>query len=317
MTRPARKRSSGSQRRAANRPALPMLDGVSPSAVALPSGDWPTMLDFLAERFPRFTHDDWRERMRLGEVRDASGAPLTPDTRYQPNSRLFYYRRLPPELPIPFEETVLFQDDWLVVADKPHFLPVTPSGRYLQETLLVRLKRKLGIDTLTPMHRIDRDTAGLVLFTIQPATRHAYQTLFRQREVAKYYEAIAPMNNDLSMPLVYRSRLQESAAFMQMHEVAGEPNAETEIALLETRGRLARYALRPATGQKHQLRAQMAALGMPIVNDLIYPVLQPEPPKGETPDYAKPLQLLAKAVEFTDPVTGERRHYESSRCLKL
>ena len=317
MQASARKRTSGSQRRAANRPELPMIDGVSPSAVALPPGGWPTVLDFLVERFPRFARDDWRERMLAGEVRDAAGAPLAPQARYQPNSRLFYYRRLPPELPVPFEETVLFQDDWLVVADKPHFLPVTPSGRYLQQTLLVRLKRKLGIDTLTPMHRIDRETAGLVLFTIQPPTRNAYQTLFRQRDVAKYYEAIAPRNDKVNLPLVYRSRLQESPAFMQMHEVAGEPNAETDIALLETKGELARYALRPATGQKHQLRAQMAALGMPIINDLIYPVLQPDLPPGVAPDYGQPLQLLAKSVEFTDPVTGQKRYFESRQCLKL
>lgn len=317
MKQHVRKRALGSQRRAAHRPALPLIDGVSPSCVALPSGEWPTVLDFLAERFPRCMRDEWHERMRLGEVCDAAGVPLSPDSAYQPNSRLFYYRRLPSELPIPFEETVLFQDDYLVVADKPHFLPVTPSGRYLQETLLVRLKRKLNIETLTPMHRIDRETAGLVLFTIQPATRNAYQTLFRQRDVAKYYEAVAPFNEALGLPLVYRSRLVESAAFMQMCEIDGEPNAETGIGLIETRGALARYALRPTTGQKHQLRAQMAALGMPIVNDLIYPVLQPELPEGEAPDYAKPLQLLAKAVEFTDPITGQRRHFESPQCLKL
>ena len=317
MNQPSRKRSSGSQRHASRRLGLPAIDGVSPSCVALCPGEWPTVLDFLAQRFPRLSRADWGARMTRGEVFDAAGRVLPPDSPYCPNSRLYYYRSLPSEMPIPFEETVLYQDDYLVVADKPHFLPVTPAGRYLRETLLVRLKRKLGIDTLAPMHRIDRETAGLVLFTIQPPTRNAYQTLFRQREVVKYYEAIAPLRTDLEWPMTYRSRLIESDAFMQMREVEGEPNAETDMTLLETNGELARYALRPATGQKHQLRAQMAALGMPIVNDLIYPVLQPELPEGQVPDYSKPLQLLAKAVEFNDPFTGAVRHFESKLCLML
>lgn len=251
--------------------------------------------------------------MAAGDVVDDTGSTIRVGIRYRPYGKLFYYRSVAIEPEIPFTETVLFQDDFLVVADKPHFLPVTPAGRYVQQTLLVRLKRKLGIETLAPMHRIDRDTAGLVLFTIQPGTRDAYQRLFRERDVEKTYEAIAPWRSDLQLPMVHRSRLIESAQFMQMREAPGTPNAETAIDVIEVRGDRARYQLRPHSGRKHQLRAHMNALAIPIINDRIYPVLQPHAVEGE--DFARPLQLLAKKIAFTDPVTGVARSFESKRQL--
>ena len=289
----------------------PTIDGVSPSSLVLPAGPWLQLLDYLAHRLPAVSRDEWAQRMLAGEVLNDQGEPLGPDARYRKQTRIYYYRRLDFEHPIPFEETVLFQDDYLIVADKPHFLPVTPSGRYVQETLLVRLKRKLGIDTLTPMHRIDRDTAGLVLFSIQPATRAAYQHLFRDKTITKHYEAIAPRRNDLVWPITHRSRLQESAQFMAMEEVPGPVNAETVIDVLAHQGEWTRYSLQPITGQKHQLRAHMSALGLPIANDLFYPVLQPD----GIPDYNKPLKLLAKSVAFTDPITGQSRQFQTQRTL--
>lgn len=296
----------------------PTRDGVSPSCVVMPSRQWPTVLDFLAERLPMVSADDWRARLVRGEVLDAQGRPVAADAPCTPHARLWYWRQLPPEPRIPFEAEVLFADEWLVAADKPHFLPMTPKGRYLQETLLVRLKRALGIDTLTPMHRLDRETAGVVLFSIRPDTRHRYQALFRDRQVCKVYEALAPWREDLALPLVRRSRLQEreGEAFMQMHEVPGEPNAETRVELLARHGALAHYRLAPLTGRKHQLRAHLDALGIPIFGDSLYPVLQPPLAPGAEPDWARPLQLLAREIAFTDPVTGEPRRFESRRRLR-
>ena len=291
---------------------LPTRDGVGPSSVVLPPGSWPTIGDFLIQRFPGITPETWTARMQAGEVRDARGGPVGLERVYEPHLRVCYYRSLADEPRIPFDEGVVFQDDYLVVADKPHFLPVIPSGRYVQETLLVRLKRRLGLDDLSPIHRIDRETAGLVVFTIQPATRGAYQGMFLDRSVEKHYEAIAPWRSDLALPLVYRSRLEENPArFMQVREVAGEPNAETRIELLEVRGAFARYGLSPVTGRKHQLRAHCAALGIPICHDQIYPVHHAE----NSDDYTKPLQLLAKSIAFTDPITGEARRFSSPRNL--
>lgn len=304
-----------------SRPAripLPTRDGVSASTVATPNGPWATVLDFLAERIPAVARDDWAQRMSLGEVLDAQGQPLPPHAPFRPQTRLHYWRALPFEHPVPFEEGIVFQDEWLIVADKPHFLPVTPKGRYLQETLLVRLKRRTGIDTLVPMHRIDLETAGLVAFTVQPHTRAAYQGLLRDRLVEKTYEAIAPWRGDLTPPVRRLSRLQQSAHFMAMEEVDGEPNAETWIEPLEAIAEApgwGRYRLRPLTGQKHQLRAHLCAMGLPIANDRIYPSLRPAPATNDAPDFSSPLQLLARELRFTDPITGESRRFESRLAL--
>ena len=293
---------------------LPSRNGVGASCVALPAGGWPTIAAFLAARFPAIPAPEWAARMARGDVLDDLGASVTLHAPFRPHAKVFYYRSLAVEPRIPFEATMLYQDEWLIAVDKPHFLPVTPSGAYLQETLLVRLKRSLGIETLAPMHRLDRDTAGVVLFTVQPATRNRYQALFRERAIQKTYEAIAPWRADRPFPIDYCSRLGESNAFMQMETVQGPPNAETRIEIMEVKNALARYRLQPSTGQKHQLRVQMAALGMPIVNDRIYPVLQPAD-TVDAPDYSQPLQLLARSLSFTDPMTGQVRRFESTRTL--
>lgn len=292
---------------------LPTRNGVGPSCIALPPGAWPRVIDFLIARFPGVSPGEIADRMQRGDVRDDRGDVVAPDAAYRAHQKLYYYRDIPDEPRIPFDETILFEDEFIVVADKPHFLPVTPGGRYLQETLLVRLKRKLGIDSLAPMHRIDRETAGLVLFTKKPETRGAYQALFSQRMVSKQYEAVAPYREGLDLPLSYRSRLIGSGHFMRMQEAPGEWNAETHISLIEVSGALARYALAPVTGKRHQLRVQMAALGLPILFDQIYP----QHVTGEEldGDYTKPLQLLAKGIAFRDPVTAQHRSFDSRLTL--
>jgi len=293
---------------------LPTRDGVSPSWVALPPGAWPSVAAFLIERFTLVAPHDWLARMQAGEVVDGDGAPITPQRPYKAGLMVWYYRALADETPIPFAETLLFQDAHLVAADKPHFLPVLPTGKYVQESLLVRLKRRLGIDTLSPVHRIDRQTAGVVLFSVQPAERDRYQTLFRERSVRKVYEAIVPWPDaGRVLPPLYRSRLVQDANFLRTSEVAGEPNAETHIELLAARNGYAHLRLMPVSGRKHQLRVHCAALGLPIVHDDFYPRLLPE----GADDHARPLQLLARSVAFTDPVTGQARHFESARRLDI
>jgi len=290
---------------------LPMREGVSPSCVVLPSQGHGSLLDFLAQRLPAVSRDAWQARMQAGEVVDERGEAVTAARAFEPGLRVFYYRSLPSEPHIPFEETVVYRDEHLLVADKPHFMPVIPTGRYLHHTLLVRLKRRLGLDELSPLHRIDRDTAGLVLFSVQRSTRGLYQGLFRDRQMTKHYEAVAPWRDDVPFPREHRSRLEESPQFFRMHEVPGEPNSWTQMELLEQAGGWARYRLSPITGKRHQLRVHMAALGLPLRNDAFYPEVN-DPPEG---DFSRPLQLLARSLEFTDPRTGESHRFESARSL--
>jgi tRNA pseudouridine32 synthase / 23S rRNA pseudouridine746 synthase len=294
------------------RASPPARDGVGASSIWLPAGPWQTVLQFLQQRFDGVEAELWIARMDKGDVVDEYGARLAPDSTYRSGVRLYYYRELETELPIPFEESVLYRDDHILVADKPHFLPVVPAGRFLQETLLVRLKKRLRLDYLVPIHRIDRETAGLVLFSVRPESRAAYHALFQNRAVTKTYETLAPILAGAAFPTTYRSRLEPGEPFFRMQEVDGEPNTETRIELIEARGNLARYRLTPVTGRKHQLRVHMAALGIPIINDPLYPQLLPD--KGD--DYSRPLQLLAKVIAFTDPLSRQTRQFESGRMLQ-
>ena len=291
-------------------------EGVSASRVYLPAGKgYLTLLDFFVGNFPHIDFSEWLARFSEGLVMTVDGRAVAPGDAYLPNTHLIYFRRLAREPEIPFEEHILYQDKHILVADKPHFLPVTPSGLYLHQTLLNRLKKRTGIQTLSPIHRIDRDTAGLVVFSVQPNERAAYQNLFRDRVVTKVYEAIAPYSEELraKLPITYRSRIEESEHFLQMREVNGEPNADTYIELIEVIRPWAKYRLTPGSGKKHQLRCHLNALGIPMKFDQIYPVLTPY--QEYDLDFTKPLQLLAKEIGFKDPITGEERSFISQREL--
>jgi tRNA pseudouridine32 synthase/23S rRNA pseudouridine746 synthase len=208
-------------------------------------------------------------------------------------------------------EAILHVDEHLVVADKPHFLPVIPAGRYRRETLLTRLVARLGNPDLSPLHRLDRGTAGLVLFSANRATRDAYQSLFRERRIEKTYEALAPPLPEVPFPLARENRLAPHPDGFRMREVAGEPNARTHVDVLARGAPWWRYALHPETGRMHQLRVHMAALGAPIANDPWYPEAAP----GHADDLTRPLKLLARALAFFDPLDGRERRFESRLAL--
>jgi tRNA pseudouridine32 synthase/23S rRNA pseudouridine746 synthase len=291
---------------------LPMRDGVAPSYLYLPEGDWPDMISFLVTRFPDVSEAAWRARMARGDVVDGDGNPLTPASRFKRGLRIFYYRELEePETPIPFKEEILHLDEHVVVVDKPHFLPVIPSGRFLHETLLVRLRKTLGEEDLVPIHRLDRETAGVVIFSRNAASRGVYQSMFQKRVIDKEYEALAPRLDGVTFPFTYRSRMVEGNKFFVMKEVEGEPNSETLIDVIEQRGALTLYRLHPHTGRQHQLRVHLSSLGVPIVNDAFYPVALP----CKQDDVSQPLQLLARAISFIDPLSGEWREFRSRRTL--
>jgi len=290
---------------------LPIRDGVAPSYLWLPEGQWPDMISFLVQRYPAVSEASWRERMARGDVVDGDGAQLQPSSAYRRGMHIFYYRELEKETPIPFEEEVLFQDEHLVVADKPHFLPTIPTGRFVQETLLVRLKKKLNLPDLTPIHRLDRETAGVVIFSCKQSSRGAYQSMFQKRVIEKEYEALAAPLQGRSFPFTYRSRMVDGDKFFLMKEEEGEPNSETIIDVIEQRGELTLYRLYPHTGRKHQLRVHLSSLGIPIANDGFYPVALP----CKEDDVSQPLRLLARSISFIDPISGEWRCFTSRRQL--
>ena len=290
---------------------LQMRDGVAPSYAWLPHGDWPTLGAYLAVRFPMVPEQAWRARMARGDVRDAHGKTLAYDDYFVGGQRIFYYRERINEAPIPFEETVLYQDDELMVVDKPHFVPVTPGGRFLHESLLVRLRRKTGLQSISPIHRLDRETAGVMLFSVNPATRPLWQSLFRFRRVKKVYEALAPVRADLSLPCRISSRIVRDEQFFRVKEVDGEPNAFTRVELVSRTGNVGLYRLLPETGKMHQLRIHMSSLGLPILNDSFYPFAT----ESSNEDFSSPLKLLARSIQFIDPVRDIERSFQSVRSL--
>ncbi|WP_409465565.1 RluA family pseudouridine synthase [Amycolatopsis sp. GA6-003] len=294
------------------RPApIPPRHGLDPARLRLPEeGPWTTLLEHLVERLPRVAPARIEEMLHQQRIHGENG-PLGIDAAYVPGSFIWFHRDLPDEVPVPFDVSVLHRDEHLLVVDKPHFLATIPRGRHVLETALVRLRRSLDLPALSPAHRLDRVTAGLVMFVITPSARGAYQTMFRDRLVHKEYEAIAPYDPALELPRVVRSRIVKERGVLAAQEIPGPPNAESTVELLEHRDGLGRYRLTPATGRTHQLRVHMCSLGIPILGDDFYPELHEKP----LDDFTKPLQLLAKVLEFDDPLTGEHRRFTSRRTL--
>ncbi len=294
---------------------IPTRNGVGPSCVSLPAGPWPTVLDFLVERMPGISREEWLDRLSHQWVLDDSAQPVRADDSYRPHSKLYYYRHVDNEPALPSQAHILFEDEHLLVADKPHFMPVTPAGRYVQQSLLVQLKQLTGNDHLVPLHRIDRETAGLVLLGKRVQERDAYHALFRNKHIRKVYHAVAAYDSEVSLPRIHGSRLVAGAPFFRMMETPGQPNSETRISLLKAEGQRALYQLEPVTGKRHQLRVHMLALGLPIQGDLFYPIVLRGPDAAE--DFSQPLQLLAHSVVFTDPHTAQGRAFSSQLALSI
>ncbi|MER6331535.1 pseudouridine synthase [Streptomyces sp. NPDC001034] len=292
---------------------LPQRDGVDPVRVRLPAGGaWHTVREHLVARLTGAGPGVIEAMFEAGRIVGADGRAVPADTPYRPGMFVWFHRELPAEVPVPFPVPVVYRDEHIVVADKPHFLATTPRGTHIAQTALARLRHELGVPTLTAAHRLDRLTAGLVLFTVRPEERGAYQTLFSDRRVRKEYEAVAPYDATLALPRTVRSRIVKEPGVQAAREVEGEPNAETRVEPAERRDGLGRYRLFPRTGQTHQLRVHMNALGVPILGDPLYPEVAPPVPAG---DFRRPLQLLARRLEFTDPVTGAAHAFTSGRTL--
>ncbi|MCL1088952.1 pseudouridine synthase [Shewanella profunda] len=292
-----------------------------PSYVVLPRDitDKPTVFAFLTTHFARIGEEVWRQRILDGKVHWRDGSLIALDTAYRPMARVYYYREVPIETKVPFEEHILFQDDNVILAYKPHFLPVTPSGNYVNECLVHRLRLRTGIDTIAPAHRLDRETAGVILMTIQPETRHLYHQLFVDDAIRKDYQAIAKLPPEiieqyqkgcLTLPQHWtvKNRMQPGEPSFTMQVVEGEANSHSEISLVAIKDDLGLFHLSPITGKTHQLRVHMLSLGMPLLNDRFYPNLLPKGPDN----IATPLKLMAQRLRFIDPVSGIRHDIQCS-----
>jgi len=291
-----------------------MAISAAPSKVTMPATTqpYPSILEFLTVRFPQIGKNCWQQRISAGKVLSDDGAPISLNTAYQPHHPLYYFREVADERQIPFQEQILFQSDHLLVACKPHFLPVIPGGGYVNECLLNRLRTRTGNRDLVPLHRIDRETAGVVMFSVNRATRGLYARLFAKGMIEKSYQALAECSsNQDKNGWTVENRIVKGDPWFRMRTVPGPPNARSDIRLLERNGTIARFALFPITGKTHQLRIHMSGLGFRILNDRYYPELQPE----QADDFDKPLRLIAKSVRFRDPVSGEELEFCSEREL--
>lgn len=308
----ARRGSSGRRSRR-TRPDSPLPDrsGIPAVRLHMPvDGPFATVAEFLADK----THAavEVERRLAEGEIVFTDGSVVTPDAAYVPGGWVFLYRDPPAEVPVPGELTILYRDENIVVVDKPHFLATMPRGSHVAQTAVVRLRRSLDEPEISAAHRLDRLTAGVLLLTVRREVRGAYQNLFQHRAVTKVYEAIAPIRQGLALPAVVRSRIVKERDSLQVREVPGEVNAVTQVELAEEwGGGLGRYRLTPETGRTHQLRVHLAGLGIPIVGDPLYPETRTAAPD----DFSAPLQLVARSLEFVDPLTGEQRRFTSRRPL--
>jgi tRNA pseudouridine32 synthase/23S rRNA pseudouridine746 synthase len=253
-------------------------------------------------------------KVTAGEVVDADGSVLDDDSVMPPGSHVYFYRELADEVPVPFDVPVLYRGDDIVVVDKPHFLATMPRGRHVAQTALVRLRRELGLPELSPAHRLDRLTAGVLVFTARREVRGRYQSLLSAGLVRKTYLARSSGQPPAELPRIVRSRIVKRRGCLQAHTEPGEPNAETLVEASPASGRCPHsglFRLTPRTGRTHQLRVHMASLGIPINGDPLYPNVIDVP----ADDFSTPLQLLAHTIEFDDPLTGLPRRFVTRRTL--
>jgi tRNA pseudouridine32 synthase/23S rRNA pseudouridine746 synthase len=248
----------------------------------------------------RFVYDDLR--------------PVRADDPYAPHTFVWFHRDLPDEVDVPGGLPVIHRDDRLVVVDKPAFLSTIPRGQHVQQSVVVRLRAELGLPELSPLHRLDRETSGVLLLATEKRWRSAYQVMFERGTVRKTYRALAPWRPDLATPVTVRNHIRKERGVLRAEVVPGAPvNAETLVEMEERDGDLAVYRLTPRTGRTHQLRLHLHGLGIPIVDDPLYP----EVLETLLDDFSRPLQLLASTVEFTDPVDGTEQRFASVRRLPL
>lgn len=270
------------------------------------------MGDWLRERLP--DHVDVADMLARACFVDEAGAVVHAEDPFVPHRFVWFHRDLRDEPEVTAAIHVVHRDERLVVVDKPAFLSSIPRGRHVMQSVVVRLRAELDLPELSPLHRLDRVTSGLLMLATEARWRGPYQTLFEHRAVHKTYWALAPLRDDLTFPVVVRNHIRKDRGSWQAVVVPDAPvNAETRIELASTVDGFGVYRLTPRTGRTHQLRVHMLGLGIPIVDDPLYP----EVLEVDVDDFSRPLQLLAGELAFTDPVDGSARTFRSVRHIPL
>jgi len=269
-----------------------------------------TVVDYLTARFPHVSAAAWTSRCLGNRVAFDDGTRVRPDTPYLPGRTVLYRREVPNEDDAPEPEIILWEGDDLIVADKPHGMPVTPAGLYVQRSLLVRLQEGANSTDIVPAHRLDRETAGVVLFIKNATKRAAYHQIFATGCVEREYLALARADASVTQTRWrVENRIGPSTPWFRQQVVEGRPNAVSEIELIRRTEDIGLFRIRPQTGRKHQIRVHMSVIGFPILGDPLYP----EP--TERTSRQLPLQLLARSLSFTDPLSGVGRAFRSGRAL--
>ncbi|MFC5930392.1 pseudouridylate synthase [Cryobacterium melibiosiphilum] len=298
------------------RSPLPQRHGLDAAWVGTPERSphprWTTMGDWLEERLSERV--DVVEFLTQGRFAYESGALVDGGDPYRPYTFIWFHRDLAEEKVVPGEIHVVFRDDRIVVVDKPAFLSTIPRGQHVVQSVVVRLRAELGLPELSPLHRLDRGTSGLLVLATERRWRGAYQSMFQRQEMHKTYRALAPLLPGLELPVTVRNHLASRRGQLQAEVLADAPvNAESLVELDSVIDGMGVYTLTPRTGRTHQLRRHMLGLGIPITDDPLYPVVR----DVSLDDFSRPLQLLANEVRFTDPVDGSARHFTSVRTLPL
>ncbi len=270
------------------------------------------MGEWLTSRLPE--HVDVADMLERQCFVDESGRAVRAEDPWVPHRFVWFHRDLRDEPEVTAPIHVVHRDERLVVVDKPPFLSSIPRGRHVMQSVVVRLRAELDLPELSPLHRLDRVTSGLLMLATEARWRGPYQTMFEHRAVHKTYWALAPLRDDLTLPVVVRNHLRKERGSWQASVVPNAPvNAETLIELESEVDGLGVYRLTPRTGRTHQLRVHLNGLGIPIVDDPLYPVVR----EVAIDDFSTPLQLLAGELAFTDPLNATPREFRSIRHIPL
>ncbi len=278
-------------------------------------------LDVLLSRRFRCSRTSLRDRLK-GRVMDIHGSELKWSRRLHQGQilRIPSIQRPEPDVEVTYK--IIYKDQWMVVVDKGPGAPVHPSRSYRTKTILTFLRDHLQDQGLSPAHRLDRETSGVLVFSRTSEVAAELQRQFSSRLVQKRYLAIVrdvpslheqviemPLERDVDFPIDSRMRV----------DFRGKP-AKTYIRVLQKNGDRALVEAKPRTGRMHQIRVHLASVSHPILGDKLYQFDgqaylamigdELDPSWYERLGHHR-LALHAAGLAMTHPETGEQMQFEA------